>query len=161
MLIQHGIRVSSSDGENSSLTLLGKDNYVACSCKVEATLVVAELWDLVPRPVILAALKTTANTDNAKPASMLPSKNSRHTTKKILQQRAFSATQSQMHKCTTSDLSSKIPSRHGNDIQSIEIECADGTIDRFEVIMGEMPHVLSDTYPSGTSLRFTLTSSIR
>ena len=54
---------------NRSIALLGKDNYVAWSCRVEAALVVADSWDLVSghrvQPVILAEIRTADGTANA------------------------------------------------------------------------------------------------
>ena len=42
MSIQHGIKASFLDGGIRSITLIGKDNYVACCCKIEAALEVAD-----------------------------------------------------------------------------------------------------------------------
>ena len=74
MSILHGIRASSTDGGNRSIALLGKDNYVAWSCRVEAALVVADLWDLVSghrvQPVIPAEIRIADDTANANQASI-------------------------------------------------------------------------------------------
>ena len=74
MSIHYGIRASSPDGGNISITLLGKDNHVARSCRVETALVVAEFWDLASgqrvKPFISAAIRNATDTDNANQASI-------------------------------------------------------------------------------------------
>ena len=54
--------------------MLGKDNYVAWSCKIEDALVVADLWDLVSghrvKPVNPTKIKSADGTANANRASI-------------------------------------------------------------------------------------------
>lgn len=59
MSIQHGARVSSSEG------LLGLDTYASWRDKMTASLAVHEIWDLVNsdrvKPTILVAIQNAAN----------------------------------------------------------------------------------------------------
>ena len=74
MSIQHGVTAFPSEGTSRSITLLGKDNYAAWSCKVKSALLVAKLWDLVSRvrvkPIIPVAISNAENTAIANQASI-------------------------------------------------------------------------------------------